>query len=339
MHESDNNYALDPQVRLLLADMASNPLPAYASLPAEQARRIYRESRLQLQGPRAPMQAVAELAVPAPGGELALRLYKPFSLKGGTLPSPLPWLVFFHGGGLTLGDLDSHDDLCRGLAHQGQCAVASVAYRLAPEHRFPAAFDDAVAAVRWIFEAAGRLGLDPERMAIGGDSAGGALAAATAIALRDEPLKLSMQLLLYPITDMAHGLPSHRRLGQGYGLTREGLLWFRSNYLERESDVGDWRVSPLRASSHAGLPPACIITAGFDPLLDEGHAYAERLQAAGVPVMYECFGGMIHGFMLMTGVLAASRHAIYRAGQALRAAFGGVSLTVAPLRQHKAPGE
>jgi acetyl esterase len=253
-----------------------------------------------------------------------LRLYKPFSLTGEQPAEVLPCLVYFHGGGFTLGDLDSHDGLCRALSHQGQCALVAVDYRLAPENPFPAAVEDAIAAVQWVRSQAHALGLDGARLAVGGDSAGGALAAVVAIALRNQSPALAMQLLLYPVTDMAHELPSHDRLAQGYGLTREALLWFRANYLTDLSQVADWRVSPLRADPArlAGLPPACVITAGFDPLLDEGRRYAERLQAAGVPLTYECFGGMIHGFMLMTAHVAAGRHAIYRAGQSLRATFG-----------------
>lgn len=321
MPDSEEAGVLDPQVRKLLESMANQPPVSYDSLGPELARRSYRESRQRLQAPPVAAAEVRDVQAATSAGPLRMRLYRPFSLSGGQPLGPLPCLVYFHGGGFTLGDLDSHDGLCRALSHQGQCALVAVDYRLAPEHRFPAAVEDAVAAVQWVRAQAQMLGLDGSRVAVGGDSAGGALAAVTAMALRGEASALAMQLLLYPITDMAHDLPSHHRLAQGYGLTRESLLWFRANYLPDPSLVSDWRASPLRGEL-AGLPPACVITAGFDPLLDEGRCYAERLQQAGVPLTYECFGGMIHGFVLMTAHVAAARHAIYRAGQSLRTAFG-----------------
>jgi len=321
MPNSEDTDVLDPQVRELLQSMANEPSIAYDSLDPEQARQNYRESRQRLQVPPLGVAEVLELQAATAVGPLGMRLYKPFSLTGGPPGGVLPCLVYFHGGGFSLGDLDSHDGLCRALSHQGQCALVAVDYRLAPEHRFPAAVEDAIAAVRWVRSQAQSLGLDGSRMAVGGDSAGGALAAVTAMALRGEACAPAMQLLLYPITDMAHDLPSHHRFAQGYGLTRQSLLWFRANYLPDPSLVSDWRASPLRGE-FAGLPPACVITAGFDPLLDEGRCYAERLLEAGVPLTYECFGGMIHGFALMTAHVAAARHVIYRAGQSLRAAFG-----------------
>lgn len=321
MPNSEDAGMLDPQVRKLLQGMANQPSVSYDSLGLEEARRSYRESRQRLQGPPAGVAQVRDMQAATSAGLLRMRLYKPLSLTGGQPDGELPCLVYFHGGGFTLGDLDSHDGLCRALSHQGQCALIAVDYRLAPEHRFPAAVEDAIAAVQWVRSEARTLGLDGSRLAVGGDSAGGALAAVAAMALRGEAPGLAMQLLLYPIADMAHDLPSHHRFAQGYGLTRESLLWFRANYLPDPSLVADWRASPLRGE-HAGLPPACVITAGFDPLLDEGRCYAERLQAAGVPLTYECFAGMIHGFALMAAQVAAARHAIYRAGQSLRTAFG-----------------
>lgn len=333
------SHFIDPQVRVLLERWARESQPAYASMTPEEARRVYRESRLRLQAEPARMASVESLVAvgtaDAAAQRIAIRLYRPLAPSQSTYGSAhgkdalFPCLVFFHGGGWTLGDLDSHDALCRALAQAGQCAVAAVDYRLAPEHRFPAAVDDAIAATRWIASSAAALGIDAARLAVGGDSAGGTLAAAVALALRGSNVRLALQLLFYPATDMAHDLPSHQRLAEGpegYGLTRTSLLWFRANYLgspASERDLADWRASPLRAADFAGLPPASIVTAGFDPLLDEGRAYAERLHAAGVPLRYECFNGMIHGFLLMSRELAASRHAIQRAGQALREAFAG----------------
>ena len=329
------SHVIDPQVQVLLERWAQEPQPAYASMTPEEARRVYRESRLRLQAEPATMASVESLfagvAADAAAQRIAVRLYRPISHSQNTQAAvanagPLPCLVYFHGGGWTLGDLDSHDGLCRALAQAGQCAVAAVDYRLAPEHRFPAAVDDAIAATHWIAAHADEWGIDAARLAVGGDSAGGTLAAAVALALRGSTVRLALQLLFYPATDMAHDLPSHQRLAEGYALTRASLQWFRANYLgspANERDIADWRASPLRAAELAGLPPASIVTAGFDPLLDEGRTYAERLHAAGVPVRYECFNGMIHGFLLMTRELAAGRHAIHRAGGALREAFAG----------------
>jgi len=337
------DHVIDPQVQVLLRRWAREPQPAYASMTPEEARRVYRESRRRLQAEPAAVASVESLVacstVDAAAQRTAIRLYRPLvpsqSTRGSAVgkESHLPCLVFFHGGGWTLGDLDSHDGLCRALAQAGRCAVAAVDYRLAPEHRFPAAVDDAIAATRWLAASAGALGIDAARLAVGGDSAGGTLAAAVALSLRGSDVRLALQLLFYPATDMAHDLPSHQRLAEGpegYGLTRASLLWFRANYLgspaserDLERNIADWRASPLRAADFAGLPPASIVTAGFDPLLDEGRAYAERLHAAGVPLRYECFNGMIHGFLLMSRELAASRHAIQRAGQGLREAFAG----------------
>jgi acetyl esterase len=203
--------------------------------------------------------------------------------------------------------------------------VVSVDYRLAPEHKFPAAFDDAVAATRWVHANAGALGIDAGRLAVGGDSAGGNLAAAVAIAFRDtRGPRIAMQSLIYPATDMAADTPSHLAFAEGYMLTRDAVLWFKGNYLRGPEDEGDWRASPLRAEDLAGLPSAYLITAGFDPLLDEGRAYADRLRAAGVTVTYECFAGMIHGFVTMGAAIAAAHHAIYRASLGLKRAFTAV---------------
>ena len=251
-----------------------------------------------------------------------MRLYRPL---GASEDEALPVLVYYHGGGWTIGDLDTHDVPCREFANLARCAVASVDYRLAPEHKLPAAFDDAVAATHWVHAHARSLGIDASRLAVGGDSAGGNLAAAVAIAFRDTAgPRIAMQTLIYPAVDQTADTPSHASFAEGYLLTRDAILWFKGNYLRGPADEADWRASPLRAGDLAGLPPAYVITAGFDPLLDEGRAYAERLREAGVKVTYECFAGMIHGFVTMGGVIAAAHHAIYRASQGLKLAFAHV---------------
>ncbi len=310
---------LDPQARAVLERVARANLPPYPELGADGARKLYRETRGALAAPPAEVARVDNLRVPGPAGEIPVRAYRP---RGAADGERLPALVYFHGGGWTIGDLDTHDVVCRELADLTPCAVVSVDYRLAPEHKFPAAVDDAVAATRWVAAAGAALGIDGARIAVGGDSAGGNLAAVVALAARDAGgPPLAMQTLIYPATDMAADAASHLRFAEGHLLTREAILWFRSNYLRDAADEADWRASPLKAAELARLPPAYVITAGFDPLVDEGRAYADRLQSAGVPVTYECFEGMIHGFVTMGGVIAAARHALARCAQGLRGAF------------------
>ena len=311
---------LDPQARALLERAAQAKYPPVHTVAPETARRMYREMCRALQ-PRAPeVAAVSELCFPGPGGSVALRLYRPWVPQGAP-DAPLPVVVFFHGGGFTIGDLETHDVPCRTLANFARCAVLAVDYRLAPEHKFPAAFEDSVAAVRWTAAHAGELGLDPERIAVAGDSAGGNLAAATALAMRGERPRIALQVLLYPGLDMRGASQSHIDFAKGYLLEREDILWFMGNYLEAGESALDWRASPMLAQNHRDLPPAYIFTAGFDPLRDEGLAYADRLTADGVRVTYECFEGMIHGFITMGAALAATNHALYRVGQGLRLAF------------------
>jgi acetyl esterase len=236
----------------------------------------------------------------------------------------LPVLVYFHGGGWTIGDLDTHDVVCRQLAVESGCAVVSVDYRLGPEHRFPAAVDDCVAAVRWVREQAAALKVDPAKVAVGGDSAGGNLAAVVSLALRDagDP-PLAFQLLIYPATDMRAGAPSHTTNGQGYMLTRDSIAYYRGHYIADPAQWTDWRASPLLAASHAGLPPALVLTAGFDPLRDEGLQYADALSTAGVPTQYVCFERQIHGFITMGRVLDEANTALALCGSALRRALRG----------------
>jgi acetyl esterase len=333
---------LDPQARTLLERVGQASYPPIRTVAPVEGRRIYRAICRALQPPAPDVGAVSDLSFPGPGGPVALRLYRPrlqtaeaaataaaaamepeaaAGAAGGAPDAPLPAVVFFHGGGFTIWDLETHDVPCRRLAHLARCAVLAVDYRLAPEHRFPAAFDDGVAAVRWIAAHAAELGLDPERIAVAGDSAGGNLAAGAALALRGEHPRIVLQVLIYPCLDMRGALPSHQEFARGYLLEREDTLWFAGNYLRDNSDALDWRASPLLAEDHGGLPPAYIFTAGFDPLRDEGAAYAERLGAAGVRVTYECFEGMIHGFITMGAALAAADHALYRMAQGLRLAF------------------
>jgi acetyl esterase len=310
---------LDPQARAVLERIARANLPPYPELDPAAVRELYRETRGRLGAAPPEVARTESLRAPGAAGEIPIRLYRPL---GSPADERFPALVYFHGGGWTFGDLDTHDVVCRELANLARCAVASVDYRLAPEHKFPAAVEDAVAATRWVARAAEALALDPRRIAVGGDSAGGNLAAVVALAARDQGgPRLAMQVLIYPATDMAADTRSHGEFADGYVLTRDAILWSRGNYLRSPDDVADWRASPLRARDHSRLPPAYVVTCGFDPLRDEGRAYAERLRTAGVPVTYECFEGMVHGFVTMGGVIAAAHHALYRCAQGLREAF------------------
>jgi acetyl esterase len=312
---------LDPQARALLERFASSPAPALDSLSVAEARRSYREGRLALAPPPAAMEETRDFFIPGGAGDIKARYYRP---PGENPGAALPAVVYFHGGGWTCGDLDTHDSVCRGIAVHGRCSVVAVDYRMGPEHKFPAAVEDAIAAVKWVSANAGPLQVDASRLAVAGESAGGNLAAVAAIALRDPGPAIAMQVLAYPVVDQASDTDSLRRFARGYSLTADLLRWYQAQYLRDEGDRADWRASPLLARDHSRLAPAYILTAGFDPLLEQGKAYADRLEQAGVSVVYECFEGMIHGFLPMGGALAAARHAHYRIGQMLRTRFGTV---------------
>jgi acetyl esterase len=302
-----------PQIQRLLEAVKNSPLPGLAQVPAFVARRLYAE-RCRIVKPAAPETQVRLLMTP---GGVVLRSYRPAApAKTGVLPA----LVYFHGGGWTIGDLDTHDTLCRQLAHGAGCAVFSVEYRLAPESPFPAAVDDCLGATKYVTENARELNVDPARVAVGGDSAGGNLAAVAAISFKE---KIVFQLLIYPATDQRLAAASIARNGEGYLLTRALMEKFRGNYLPRREDHLDWRASPLLAESLAGLPPALVLTAGFDPLQDEGREYAERLKREGVRVEYRDYADMIHGFIVMGGVLDTANEAVEDCCAALRRAFAG----------------
>lgn len=298
-----------PQVKALLERAARSPLPPYHTVPAFVARRIYRDTRAAL-APKAPEVADVKLLVLE--NRIAVRVYRPSS-------DILPALVFFHGGGWTIGDLDTHDVLCRQLAAGARCAVFSVDYRLAPENPFPAAVDDAVAATKYVMSNPGPLKIDASRIAVGGDSAGGNLAAVVALELKKH--NLAFQLLIYPATDQRCEFDSHSRNGEGYLLTKDAIGFFRGGYLPDAKDWTDWRASPLLAADHRGVAPAYVLTAGFDPLLDEGRAYAKKLSAAGVAVEYREYADMVHGFMLFGGALDTANAAVAECCARLRTAF------------------
>jgi acetyl esterase len=299
-----------PQVALLLDAVKQSPLPTLDKVPAFVARRLYRE-RCAKVAAKAP-EAQTRLLL-APGG-VAIRAYRPADAEK---PDVLPALVYFHGGGWTLGDLDTHDVLCRQFANGARCEVFSVEYRLAPESPFPAAVEDCIAATEFVARSS-----KSGRIAVGGDSAGGNLAAVVALHARRA---LCFQLLIYPAVDQSMRTESIGRNGEGYLLTRSLMECFRANYLPHPADYADWRASPALAKSHAGLPPALVITAGFDPLLDEGRQYAELLARAGVEVAYREYPDMVHGFIVMGGVLDTANAAVADCGAALRQAFEKVT--------------
>jgi acetyl esterase len=288
--------------------------------PAEARSERLAEARIVAHRPPIPMARVEAHEVPGPAGGIAARLYLPPQPAG----DPPPLLVYFHGGGWVIGDLDTHDDPCRFLAAGSGVALLAIDYRLAPEHPFPAAVEDAEAAYRWARENAARLGLDRDRIAVGGDSAGANLAAAVCLLARDGGLPLpAMQLLIYPVTDCAAEAPSRRTFGEGFLLTRRDMDWFEEHYLPAGADRSDPRVSVLRAPDLAGLPPAYLAVAGFDPLRDEGEAYAQRLGEAGVPVALRRHAGLIHTFANLTAICPSARAAMLEAAGALRMGLAG----------------
>jgi acetyl esterase len=265
-------------------------------------------------GPRRPMRAVAALSVPGPAGEMPARLYLAHDAPSETAPL----IVYYHGGGWVVGDLVTHDGVCRFLAAHTGFRVLSVDYRLAPEHPFPAPVEDAVAAFEWAAANAGLLGADPSRIAVAGDSAGANLSAAVSLLTRDAKARPAMQLLLYPVTDAVGDLPSRKLFAEGFLLTKGDMDWFEGHYIPEGCDESDPRISMMRAPDLAGLPPAYVVTAGFDPLRDEGEAYAVRMREAGNRVALRRHSGLIHGFANLTAVSRTSHAAMREVCGALR---------------------
>ena len=311
--------ALDPESQRLIDLMAAANRPAWNTLSPQAARDLYLSLRPGAQGPRPAEVTVVDRTIPGPAGNIPVRLYRPASAPA---DAALPALVYAHGGGWVFGNLDSHDVLCAQLAIEAGIAVFHVDYRLAPEARFPGAFDDVVAALKWVAANGASVGIDPTRLAIGGDSAGGNLAAAVSLWARDHGgPKLLMQLLAYPVTDAVARAESYRHFEDGYGLNAVTMEWFFDHYAPDRASRGDWRVSPLRAASLAGLPPALVVTAGYDPLRDEGRAYAWRLQQEGTQADLVEFGGMLHGFLSSPMLLHGARRGTTLCAAALREAL------------------
>jgi len=306
---------LDPQTRAMLDQLAAAGTAPLDTLSVAEAR-AFMDSMRALQGPPAPLPVVRDVAIAGAAGTIPARLYRP--QEGGTLPL----LVYFHGGGWVIGNLEGYDNVCRDLAAKTGSAILSVDYRLAPEHRFPAAADDCFAATAWARASAAALGIDPARIAVAGDSAGGNLAAVTALMARDRggpPLRF--QLLIYPVTCGRMDTPSYRDNAEGYLLTRDAMTWFWGHYTPRAADRELPYAAPLRAADLRGLPPALVLTAEFDPLRDEGEAYAARLREAGVPTTLRRYDGQIHGFFTMGALIDRAVAALDETATALRAAL------------------
>src|SRR4029453_4651221 len=319
--------ALDPQVQEVIKLVIKSGRPAYNTLSPKDARQLFRETRPASTPTPPEIGAGKNISVEGPGGPIPLRVYRPMGIATGTAR---PALVFYHGGGWVIGDLDTHDVQCRQITAEAGTTVVAVDYRLpptpkwpAPEAKCPGVGDAAWAARRWVIAHGSELGIDPRRIAVGGDSAGGNLAAVVALLARGEgnTPATALQVLVSPVTDLAGESKSYGDFADGYLLTRDSMRWFKNHYLKSSSDADDWRASPLRAASLAGLPPALVITAGFDPLRDEGAAYAARMTEAGGLVDYICYGGMIHGFMPMGKLIDTGNRAISHVAASLRQAL------------------
>jgi len=306
---------LDPQCQAIV-DAASERGSVFDARTSEEARALYAAST-DVFAPQTPaLKDVEDREVPGSGGPVPIRVYTPNADR------PLPILVYFHGGGWVFGDLDSHDAMCRIIANEAGCLVASVDYRLAPEYKFPAGLMDCIAATNWFAQHGQEIGGDISRLAVGGDSAGGNLAAAVAQTARDDGgPELKFQWLIYPAVDFTAENASLRDNAEGYLLSAEAIRWTMAQYLENEAIARDPRASPALASSLTGLAPALVQTAEFDPLRDEGQAYADALKAAGVPTEYVLYEGMVHGFMRMGALVDRAGVALRYGADKLRAAY------------------
>jgi len=303
---------LDPQIQVILQEAEASDDPPLESLSPTAARLAAIEGLAPWRGEPEPVASVENRVI---DGGVAVRIYTPEGV------APRPALIYFHGGGWVVCDLDTHDVVCRAIARRSGAVVIAVDYRLAPEHKFPAAVDDCYLATRWVAGHTHELGIDPARIAVGGDSAGGNLAAVMALRSRDEPgLPIALQVMVYPVTDLSSfDTPSYKEFAEGYFLTTSEMVWFRDHYLARPEDACNIQASPLLARDLRGLPPALVITAEFDPLRDEGEAYARRLKEAGVRVQCTRYGGMVHPFFSLVGGVKQALEAIDEVSKAVAA--------------------
>ena len=297
---------LDGRTQWLLQLLARSGQPPIEQTSVMEARSGYDAFMLEMGGRAAPIGEMVDRTIAGPAGRLRIRIYRP----AGTVARLLPAILYFHGGGWVMGSLEGYDLVYRYFCARAGCVVVAVDYRLAPEHKFPAAIDDAVAAYRWLAENAIDLGMDPARLVVAGDSAGGNIAAVAARLLRGEPRPPCLQWLMFPATDLAFDTPSFESCGEGFFVTRAAMEWFRGHYLNTPAEIEDPRVSPLRSDNLSGVAPALIFTNGVDPLRDEGHAYADRLAAAGVKTFHREFESLIHGFIGMRGAIQAAARAM-----------------------------
>lgn len=307
---------LDPQVKVLLESIEKSGALPFNAYSAQEARAVYDKASEAVRGVPPVPHKIETIEIPGSLGPIPAWVYKPSE------NSDLPVLVYYHGGGYTIGSLKSHDCVCRGICVEAECIVVSVDYRLAPENKFPAAVEDAWDAAVWVAENANSLGGNPNNIAIGGDSAGGNLTAVVSlIAKESDGPQFIFQLLIYPCADMSCGFESHQKFGKGYRLTNELIDWFYDHYFSEDDDRSHWKASPLNAPDLSDLPSAFVVSAGFDPLQDENKAYAEKLERAGVKIKHSHYENMIHGFLTMPGVLDKAKEAISECAKELKLAF------------------
>ncbi len=310
---------LDSKARALLEEIAAEGHPGLHTLSPAEGRAMALDGLIATGGESEPVASVEDLTIPGPLGPIPIRVYKPVEV------APRPAMVYFHGGGWVVCDLNTHHVICTAIARRAGAVVVAVDYRLAPEHKFPAALIDCYAATVWVAENAGRLGIDPNRITVGGDSAGGNLGTVVSLKARDEKgPRIALQALVYPVTDLtAMKTSSYVEFAEGYHLTKASMEWFRGHYLSCEEDGRHPHASPLLAGDLRGLPPAVILTAECDPLRDEGEAYARRLHEAGVPVSLTRYPGMIHPFFSLAGVIPQARDAYQQIADAVRMGGAG----------------
>ncbi|MAL78495.1 MAG: acetyl hydrolase [Sneathiella sp.] len=310
---------LDPQAKYVLDLAEERGLPPLDQLTPDAAKADYEDRATKLTFRDVPIGNSLDLDIPGPHGAIPIRIYQPDGMT-----APLPTLIYYHGGGWVIGSRDTHDSLCRLIANSGPFIVVSVDYRMGPEAPFPAAVDDAITAFNWTHENIADYNGNPEKVAVGGDSAGGNLSAVVALLARDAGgFQPAFQWLIYPATRMEMTSPSHQKYAEGYFLTRDLMRYFQRHYLQNPDDYKDWRASPLLADSLAGLAPALIQTAGFDPLQDEAIEYAARMNREGSKATHTHFPGMIHGFVNLGGVIDAAHDCVKEGVTALQKAFRG----------------